>query len=100
MRQPAVYVFINGDGLENNNHSFVIRVWNEGNGDSSQKVWRGYIEHVNHGSRMYFSDLNGVARFIQQQIDFQSGMLKLRSPVWLSWVTNAITGFRKRLHRS
>lgn len=49
-------------------HAFVIRVWNEGAGAGKPKVWRGYIEHVNHNARLYFSDLNGVARFIQRQI--------------------------------
>lgn len=89
----------NGDGLEDNTHAFVIRVWNEGNSADSPKFWRGYIEHVNHNSRLYFSDLNGIARFIQQQISFQSGVSRSRWAIWLSWFNNAITGFQKKLHR-
>ena len=71
-------------------HAFVIRVWNEGAGAGSANTWRGYIEHVNHDNRMYFYDLNGVARYIQQQIGFQSKKQLFGWRTWLSRVKHAI----------
>lgn len=79
-------------------HAFVIRIWNEGNGAGNTKIWRGYIEHVNHDSRMYFSDLTGIARFIQKQTNYQSEEPVSRWHDWLSWVTHAISETSRKLH--
>jgi hypothetical protein len=90
-------VFYWGEALENDVHAFVIRVWNEGNGPGKTTVWRGYIEHVNHDSRLYFSDLNGITRFIQKQISIQSPGPVSGWRSWLSWITHAVAGVAKRL---
>lgn len=78
--------------MEKDSHAFVIRVWNEGSGAGRAAAWRGYIEHVNHGERMYFYDLNGVARYIQQQLGLQSSEPHLQWRAWLHQVKHA---FRK-----
>jgi hypothetical protein len=84
--------------LEKDTHAFVIRVWNEGNSAGKTKIWRGYIEHVNHDSRMYFSDINGVARFIQKQIGFQSEETTSGWHAWLSWITHAVSETSRKIH--
>lgn len=84
--------------MDNDVHAFVIRIWNEGIGAGKAKVWRGYIEHVNHDSRMYFSDLSGIARFISRQIQIQSKEPATGWRAWLPWIIHAIAAAPKKLH--
>jgi hypothetical protein len=55
--------------LHNQNYSFVVRVWLE-SADENEEIapWRGSIEQVGSDCRFYFSDLDGITRFIQAQI--------------------------------
>jgi len=59
-----------GGGLDIKSHSFIVRIWNDsvGNGKS---VWRGSIEKVGSDRKIYFSHLDGVVRFIQDQIGYE-----------------------------
>lgn len=82
--------------MGNNVHAFVIRVWNESIEAENSDAWRGYIEHVNHDSRMYFSDFEGVARFIQQQVGVQSTPRGAWWRGWLSRVGHAVQGFARK----
>ena len=50
-------------------HSFVVRVWREVGKDDA--VWRGYIDHVGSGERIYFQNLEDVIWFIQERIGTQ-----------------------------
>jgi hypothetical protein len=55
--------------LHNQNYSFVVRVWLENTNESEEAApWRGSIEQVGSDCRFYFSDLDGITRFIQKQI--------------------------------
>lgn len=87
--------------MESQNYSFVVRVWLESaNRDKESAVWRGSIEQVGSDSRFYFSDLDGISRFIQTQI----GVKKSSShPGWqFAWehFVNGIRNFWTRLFRS
>ena len=55
--------------MESQNYSFVVRVWLESaDREGGIALWRGSIEQVGSDSRFYFSDLDGITRFIQTQI--------------------------------
>jgi hypothetical protein len=55
--------------LESQNYSFVVRVWQESTDrEAGIAVWRGSIEQVGSDCRFYFSDLDGITRFIRTQI--------------------------------
>jgi len=55
--------------LHTQNYSFVVRVWLEStHGSDETAPWRGSIEQVGSDYRFYFSDLDGITRFIQMQI--------------------------------
>ena len=55
--------------LENDTQSFIIRIWHERvDEEKNITVWRGSIDHVGTGKRLYFHDLNGIARFIQDYL--------------------------------
>ncbi len=50
-------------------HSFIVRIWNEATDQNGVPVtWRGSIDHVGGGERLYFYELDGVIRFIQEQL--------------------------------
>lgn len=44
-------------------HLFVVRIWRESDLEQSP-VWRGMVEHVPFGQRMYFTSLNDLSDFI------------------------------------
>jgi hypothetical protein len=43
---------------------FVIRLWREAGGESSEG-WRGYVEHVPSKQRLYFSDFTDLTDFMR-----------------------------------
>ena len=48
-------------------HLFIVRMWQE----PSQAVtvrWRGYVEHVPSGQRLYFTSLTDLNDFIGQRL--------------------------------
>jgi len=48
--------------------SFVVRIWQEtADGNGRAGIWRGSIDHVGTGNRLYFCDLDGIVRFVQEQ---------------------------------
>lgn len=54
--------------MEGDTQSFVVRIWHEAT-DSEGKIvaWRGFVDHVGSAKRLYFYDLDKIARFIQQE---------------------------------
>ena len=44
-------------------HIFVVRLWSEG-GPVSQIQWRGSVEHVPSGKKLYFTSLGDLNDFI------------------------------------
>jgi hypothetical protein len=58
--------------LENDTHSFVIRIWHEAvDDDGKVALWRGSIQHVASGQRQYFHDFASVVRFIQKHVEIK-----------------------------
>jgi|tagenome__1003787_1003787.scaffolds.fasta_scaffold20699335_1 hypothetical protein len=56
--------------LQDRTNAFIVRVWCESNpGGTPPSDWRGSIEHVESGRRVYFRDAALVAAFIQPYID-------------------------------
>lgn len=52
--------------LEDHTASFIVRVWREtGEADRASQEWRGSIEHVQSGQRMFFRELMAIAKFMQ-----------------------------------
>jgi hypothetical protein len=47
-------------------HRFVVRLWFEGSNDHGQ--WRGRVEHVDTGQRLYFASLGDLTEFIQHRL--------------------------------
>ena len=48
--------------------SFVIHIWYESSSGTNQPAdWRGTIDHVGEDKRLYFCELEGMQRFIQEQ---------------------------------
>lgn len=61
--------------LEQDIHSFIVRIWYETtDAQEGQPIWRGSIDYVGKNKRLYFQDLNGITRFIQEQ----AGLDKIR----------------------
>jgi hypothetical protein len=51
-------------GMERREHRFVVHVWFESAGHAEGQ-WRGEIDHVGHGRRLYFSSLGDIVDFIK-----------------------------------
>lgn len=55
--------------MQSQHYSFVVRVWLEGTyNEQETALWRGSIEQVGSDGRMYFSDFDGITRYIQAHI--------------------------------
>jgi hypothetical protein len=53
--------------------SFVIRIWDETVGKGEHEAsWRGSIERVGSGKRLYFCDLNAIVRFLQEELGLEA----------------------------
>jgi hypothetical protein len=50
--------------MERLEHRFVVHVWFESAGRANGQ-WRGEIDHVGHGRRLYFSSLGDLTDFIK-----------------------------------
>jgi hypothetical protein len=63
-----------------------VRIWHEVLDEEGKiVVWRGSVDHVGTGRRLYFNDLSTVVRFIQERVG-----LPTRPRSWwksmLAWV--------------
>jgi hypothetical protein len=59
--------------LEDDTQAFVVRVWHEATDDEGHATTvRGSIDHVGSGKRLYFHDLSGIVRFIQEYMSLGS----------------------------
>ncbi len=81
--------------MEDKTYSFIVRVWRENSNpipseilseaEKQKETWRGWIESVGNGHRLYFQDLQSAIRFIQENTGIQK-------PNRYSWL-------RKLFHR-
>lgn len=59
-------------------HAFIIRIWPEEiDKEGNRTAWRGTIDHVGTDRRLYFQDLDGIVRFIQEEIGVKKGRQRL-----------------------
>jgi hypothetical protein len=50
-------------------HSFVLRIWRENRPDPEVPAeWRGWVDHVQSGSRTYFRDIAEIGRIVSGHI--------------------------------
>lgn len=55
--------------MHDDTHAFIIRVWHEAaDEDDHSGAWRGSIIHVGSECRQYFQNLDGIVRFIEEQL--------------------------------
>jgi hypothetical protein len=48
-------------------HLFLVRIWLEP-ADAGRTQWRGQVEHVGAGEKMYFASLNSLNDFISLRL--------------------------------
>lgn len=55
--------------MQQDTYSFVVRIWPEA-ADSRGHVlaWRGSVDNVSNGERLYFDEIEDVPAFIRKQI--------------------------------
>ena len=53
--------------IEPQQHVFVVRIWKEP-GPSDPERWRGSVEHVPSGERLYFARLPDLGAFVRRQL--------------------------------
>jgi hypothetical protein len=53
--------------LERSQHLFIVRVWCEPSNEEPPGQWRGSVEHVASGQRIYFASMNDLTQFITSQ---------------------------------
>ncbi len=55
--------------MQSDHYSFIVRIWREGEDHPGDRAaWRGSIDDVSSNKRLYFNDLDGIRRFIEEQI--------------------------------
>ena len=65
--------------MQDDTHAFIVRVWHEAEDtDGRSGAWRGSIIHVGSECRQYFQNLDGIVRFIEEQLGV-SGRRRRRS---------------------
>lgn len=61
--------------MEKDTHSFIVRIWNAADVKSRDASgWRGSIDYVGSGRRLYFYDMESIVRFIREQVAGNTGM--------------------------
>ncbi len=78
--------------MQGDTHSFVVRIWHEAvDGKGHIIAWRGSIDYVGSGQRLYFYDLDGIVRFIQEQAELNPKGLGSKWRSLLARIRRAIT---------
>lgn len=56
--------------LEDRTAAFIVRIWCErGDADSAIAEWRGSVEHVQTGQRVFFRHLEAVLEFMKPHLE-------------------------------
>ena len=56
--------------LEDRTAVFIVRIWCErGDGESVASEWRGSVEHVETGQRVFFRHLDAVQEFMKPHLE-------------------------------
>ena len=68
--------------FEKSAFSFVIRIWKENRADPScEPFWRGWLQHVQTGQKIYFHETNEIARIIDQYLDSDAEINRIFEPL-------------------
>lgn len=78
MAGAAIIFYFKRLTVERDTEAFIIRIWREARDGAGNIEWRGFIDHVGTHQRLYFADLNGIIRFIQEQ----TGANRAPSTLW------------------
>jgi hypothetical protein len=54
--------------LEDRSASFIVRVWCESGAGLEVQAWRGSVEHVGSGDRVFFSELDAMLCFMRPHL--------------------------------
>ena len=61
----AVYQRGHVESIEEQTHAFIVRFWLEPREiENARPIWRGVVEHVDSGSKLYLKNLEEVKQFI------------------------------------
>lgn len=64
--------------MQNDHYSFIVRIWREAEDrEHNHSTWRGSIDDVSSNKRLYFNDLDGIIRFIEEQVGSMTGKAPL-----------------------
>jgi hypothetical protein len=51
-------------------HAFIVRIWMETRElKDAEPIWRGVIEHVDSGARVYFDKLEQIAIYVMPYLE-------------------------------
>ena len=68
------------DSFEANSHSFIVRFWVEPREiEDAKPVWRGVVEHVPSGKKLYLNNLEEIIVFINSYLGEIDEKIKLNS---------------------
>ena len=86
--------------MDSQNYSFVVRVWLESpHTEGKAAVWRGSIEQVGSDCRVYFSDFDGITRYIRAQIGLEEASSPTNWQLIREQIKNGTQKFWKRFLR-
>jgi hypothetical protein len=78
-------------------YAFIVRIWCEAFDEKGNVCnWRGSIDHVGGNQKLYFENLDGIARFIQEQTKINPGN---NLPWWQSIVLKVRHGLPRSFSR-
>jgi hypothetical protein len=70
--------------MGNDTQSFIVRVWSERESPKNECLaFRGSIDHVGTGKRLYFHRLESIVLFIEAQVDTGPRPPRTR---WQNWI--------------
>lgn len=80
---PSFEPDLSGDTL-----AFIVRIWRETGGppEDQASVWRGSIERVGAGARLYFTEIESVTRFIREHAGLDSDARRSAWSALLDWL--------------
>jgi hypothetical protein len=73
--------------LQNDQFSFIVHIWREAEDrENDISTWRGSIDDVSSNKRLYFNDLDGITRFIEEQVGNKAGNSKAHRIARLAYI--------------
>jgi nitric oxide dioxygenase len=67
--------------VERLQHLFIVRIWQEPSASAPPGQWRGSVEHVSTGQRLYFANIEDLNKYILGQMNKAAMGATIRSSV-------------------